>query len=127
MYIKLAAEEGADFVGRCNSYLKKHLWEEFGVPDERFIVELEYENYFSRMFFVRKKRYAGLMTMYKGKEAMFTEIKGFESMRSDGIEYASQVQRTIIDMIVREKLTRRKLRDFILYEQKKVIKGELGI
>jgi DNA polymerase I len=127
MYIKLPADQGASFVAGCNEYLKKHLYEKFGIPESRFLVELEYENYFSRMFFVRKKRYAGLMTMYKGKKASFTEVKGLECMRSDGIEYARDMQRTIIEMVVRQKVNRKHLVDFLMSEREKVLNGELPI
>lgn len=127
MYIKIPADQGASFVKGCNDYLREHLAKDFGIPDSRFVVELEYENYFKRMFFVRKKRYAGLMTMYKGKDASFSEVKGLECMRSDGIEYARQVQRTIIEMIIREQKQRKQIRDFLLHEQKKVLSGKLTI
>lgn len=129
MYIKMSREEAEIFVKSCNEHLKKHLWEKFKVPDERFLVELEYENYFARMFFVKKKRYAGLMTMYKGKEPTggFTEVKGLECMRSDGIEYARQMQRTVIEMIVRHQSGARVILDFIVQQQKQVASGELKI
>lgn len=127
LYVQLPADQGAGFVNRCNLYIKDHLKKKFGVPDERFVVELEYENYFSRMFFVRKKRYAGLMTMYKGKEASFTEIKGFECMRSDGIEYARQMQKTLIEMIIRERRSREQLLRFLMSEREKVINGVLPL
>ena len=127
MYVQLPADQGAGFVARCNAYLRTHLHEKFGVTDERFTVELEYENYFTRMFFVRKKRYAGLMTMYKGKDASFTEIKGFECMRSDGIEYARQMQRTVIEMIIRERRPPRDLIDFLMDEREKVLQQTLKL
>jgi DNA polymerase elongation subunit (family B) len=99
--------------------------DDFGVPDERYVVELEYENYFKRMFFVRKKRYAGLMTMYKGQENQsFTEIKGFECMRSDGIEYARQMQRTVIEMIVRQQSRPREIVQFLMDEREKALQGK---
>ena len=125
LYVKLPASEGEDFVKRCNEYLREHLRRKFGVPEDRFRVELEYENYFSRMFFVRKKRYAGLMTMYKGKEASFTEVKGLECMRSDGIEYARQVQKTLIEMIVRDRRKVRVILDFMLDQRERVLGYDL--
>jgi len=127
LYVKLPAIEGENFVKRCNEYLRVHLREKFGVPDDRFRVELEYENYFSRMFFVRKKRYAGLMTMYKGKEASFTEVKGLECMRSDGIEYARRVQKTLIEMIVRDRRPVRVILDFMLDQRERVLGDDLGL
>ena len=129
MYVKLPASEGPGFVKRCNDYLRT-LLNSMGVPDERFKVELEYENYFSRMFFLKKKRYAGLMTMYKGKEASFTEVKGLEMMRSDGIEYTRQVQKTLIEMIVREKrpvkTIARAVIDFMMAEREKTLGHKLS-
>jgi uracil-DNA glycosylase family 4 len=127
MYIKIPRSKGEDFVKRFNSYFKKHLREKFDIPDERFIIELEYENYFSRMFFVRKKRYAGLMTMYKGADASFTEVKGLEMMRSDGIEYARVMQKTVIEMIVRESRGPLKILDFLLTQRDKVLGSELSL
>jgi DNA polymerase I len=126
-YVQIPASEGEGFVKRCNDYIRLHLREKFGVPDDRFRVELEYENYFRRMFFVRKKRYAGLMTMYKGKEASFTEVKGLECMRSDGIEYARNVQKTMIEMIVRDRRSVRVILDFMLDQREKVLTHDLGL
>ena len=127
MYVKLPQSEGAAFVARFNAWFKEHLWEKFAVPAERFIIELEYENYFRRMFFVRKKRYAGLMTMYKGEKADFTEVKGLECMRSDGISYARTMQKTVIEMIVRQSTGPVKILNFLIAQREKVLGSELAL
>jgi DNA polymerase elongation subunit (family B) len=67
------------------------------------------------------------MTMYKGKKASFTEVKGLECMRSDGIEYAREMQRTVIEMIVRQKVNKKHLVDFLMSEREKVLNGELPV
>lgn len=127
MYIKIPRDKGDDFVKRFNNWFKEHLKKKFNVPEDRFIIELEYENYFKRMFFVRKKRYAGLMTMYKGADASFTEVKGLEMMRSDGIAYARTMQKTVIEMIVREGSGPKKILNFLIEQREKVLGSELGI
>jgi len=127
MYIKIPQNKGEDFVKRFNDWFKKHLREKFDVPASRFIIELEYENYFKRMFFVRKKRYAGLMTMYKGANASFTEVKGLEMMRSDGIAYARTMQKTVIEMIVREGRGPKQILNFLIEQRDKVLGSELSL
>lgn len=126
LYLKMPQSMGLAFVDKFNVYIKTKLAEEFRIPPERFVMELEYENYFRRMFFVKKKRYAGVMTMYKGKDAKnFIEIKGLECMRSDGIEYARVMQRTIITMVVRDRIKPATIIDFLLAEREKTLTHKL--
>ncbi len=127
LYIKIPQSEGGKFVEAINTYLQQLLVREWNVPATRFTVELEYENYFPRIFFVRKKRYAGLMTMYKGKEASFTEIKGFECMRSDGIEFARRMQRTVIEMILRHRSSVKEITNFLFEQREQVFTKRLSL
>jgi len=125
LYVAMPKESGLEFTQFVNEWFRNHLIKEHQVPENRIQVELEYENYFERIFFVRKKRYAGLMTMYKGKDASFTEIKGLEVMRSDGIGHTREMQKTVIEMLIRENAPPMKLLDFFCQEREKVLNGTL--
>ncbi len=60
---------------------------------------LEYEDVYQRVCLINKKRYFGRMVFHKGEEADHLEIKGLESMRSDGLELARILQREVMDLI----------------------------
>lgn len=67
------------------------------------LIDLDFEKAFSRLLMVRKKRYAGLHMMYKGKRPVSgapPEIKGLDIKRSDALPLARRMQSELVDMIL---------------------------
>lgn len=95
-------EEFAEFVKWCNSVLFPKLLAEYGA--KRNFVKLAYEKKFSRLVMVTKSRYAGLFEHYKGKIAANDsepEVKGLEFKRGDGPRLGRQMQKEVIDLVLR--------------------------
>jgi DNA polymerase I len=125
MFIKLSKEDAEKFEGLCNKHFADYCKKNFGARKDWCNISLEYENYFDRIFFVTKKRYAGLMKMYKGQEADYIEVKGLEMMRSDGLEYMRRLQEDVIGKVLREEYSPEDLYVFLKQEQEKVFSLEL--
>lgn len=102
IYIKASPAVVTAFV-RQTDVLYRELVVPYNARTTDWIIELEYENYFNRIFFVSKKRYAGLMSMFKGKMTDYLEVKGLEFMRSDGLQFARQLQYDVMQLILRER------------------------
>ena len=64
------------------------------------VIELEFEDIYDQIFFVKKKRYAGRMLSKKGSATDDIEVKGLEVMRSDVSEAARALQRRVLDAIL---------------------------
>ena len=102
LYLKMTEAQAKAFVKDCDGFYRANL-APYNVDMSRFLMELEYENYFSSVIFVRKKRYAGIMTMFKGEASDVLEVKGLECMRSDGLGYARAMQRRALELILRKR------------------------
>jgi len=75
---------------------------------------MECEQIYSRLLFSgKKKRYAGLCTWYKGKEADELVIKGFEAKRSDSSPTSQKLQVKVLDLILHDK-PEKEIRAYIL-------------
>lgn len=88
----------------------KQYFKQFGVEDENNIFKLMFEKVFTTLFFKMnadgegvKKKYAGRMTWYDGKEVDLISITGFESKRSDNPEAGREFLKNILEMILRKK------------------------
>ena len=95
----MTQEQAQAFVKECDGYYRE-IVKPFNTDPSRFMIELEYENYFRNIIFVKKKRYAGKMTIFKGKESDYLEVKGLECMRSDGLERARAFQRLVLEAVL---------------------------
>ena len=102
VYMGMSMDKAKEFVAATDAYYKE-LIQPFNVDIGDWIVELEYENHFGAIVFVSKKRYAGLMSWFKGKEASVLEVKGLEFMRSDGPQFARQMQHDVMDLTLRQR------------------------
>lgn len=65
-------------------------------------IELEYEQFFKRIVFLAKKRYAGWLTVQKGREVDTIEVKGLEMRRSDGAALTRRIQKQMVFGLIRE-------------------------
>ena len=73
-------------------------------------LKLEYEKTFERIVIGdAKKRYAGKICYYKGKEVNDMLIMGFEMVRSDSSKLGKQVQKTFFDMLFLENKDKKEL------------------
>lgn len=90
-----------ELVGDLNASWKARL-AEHGCDPAACCVKLEFEKSFARMVIVRKKRYAAVLSRYKGKEAEAdsVEIKGLEYMRGDVVPIARALQREVIGVLL---------------------------
>lgn len=77
-------------------------------------IELEYEQFFKRIAFLAKKRYAGWLTVQKGREADVLEVKGLEMRRSDGVVLTRRIQKELISGVIRNGWDLERAKDFIL-------------
>jgi len=64
---------------------------------ESLPIQIEVDEYYSSIFFVEKKRYAGLTVDDR------LVVKGLEVRRGDWCELAKKVQKRVIEVILREK------------------------
>ncbi len=99
IYLAMSQAQAEAFVKECDGYYREII-RPFNADPARFMMELEYENYFRNVIFVKKKRYAGKMTIFKGKASDYLEVKGLECMRSDGLERARAFQRKMLGVIL---------------------------
>jgi DNA polymerase elongation subunit (family B) len=120
MFIQLNRDEAKKFEEFCNNHYVDYCHEKYGARKDWCNISLEYENYFDRIFFVTKKRYAGLMKYYKGKEADYIEVKGFEMMRSDGLGYMRDLQEDVIGKILRDAIPASDLHEFLAVKRDEV-------
>ena len=123
VYIKMPQERAIAFCKATDAHYREMV-KQFNIGD-KWIVELEYENHFKRIFFVSKKRYAGLMHYFKGKPADYLEVKGLEFMRSDGPQYGRQMQHDVMDIILRQAPDPIVLKRLLLERVKKVMSRTL--
>ena len=100
LHMPMTEVQARAFAAECGPYYRA-IVAPFNVDMVRFGMELEFENYFATLLITTKKRYAGLMTMFKGKPADHVEVKGLECVRSDGLEFARKMQRRFLERILR--------------------------
>jgi DNA polymerase I len=75
--------------------------EELDAEDHRF--QIEFEKLYRRFFQAgKKKRYAGHIVWKEGKEVDDIDITGFEYQRSDIAPITKEVQKRVIELIVKE-------------------------
>ncbi|MFC7235868.1 DNA-directed DNA polymerase [Halosegnis marinus] len=75
--------------------------EELNAEEHRF--QIEFEKLYRRFFQAgKKKRYAGHIVWKEGKDVDDIDITGFEYKRSDIAPVTKEVQKTVLEMIVKE-------------------------
>jgi DNA polymerase I len=75
--------------------------EELNATEHRF--QIEFEKLYRRFFQAgKKKRYAGHIVWKEGKDVDDIDITGFEYKRSDIAPVTKEVQKTVLEMIVKE-------------------------
>lgn len=77
--------------------LKSEIEELINKLSESLPIQIEVDEYYSSIFFVEKKRYAGLTVDDR------LVVKGLEVRRGDWCELAKKVQKRVIEVILREK------------------------
>lgn len=90
-----------------NTYFKSY-FKQFGVEEQNNIFKLEFEKVYSTLFFKRKedgtgvkKKYAGRMVWYDGKDVDIISIVGFESKRSDNPQAGREFLKKLLEMVLR--------------------------
>lgn len=125
--IKTLVEVGNDFVAYCHDRYTKILKQQ-NCNLKWNVIELEFEDIYDSIFFVRKKRYAGRMLSKKGAATDDVEVKGLEVMRSDVSESARSLQKAILDAILMEGKTADEIENEIVRpEFQRCIDGQLAI
>ena len=107
-------------------------------------VKLEFEKSMERIVLVSSKRYAARWRRYKGREVAHDapgaiEVKGLEYKRGDTLRLAREMQRELIDMLLRVEVSddgtwrcaplpgNEELRAFVARWRSRVIDGELSL
>lgn len=83
--------------GRNLEELKKEVKKLIGRLREEMPIQIEIDEYYNAIFFVEKKRYAGLTA--DGRII----VKGLEVRRGDWCELAKRVQRNVIEIILKDR------------------------
>lgn len=118
-------EEFAEFVAWCNAELFPRLLAERGCA--RNFVSLAYEKGFAALVMDGKKRYAASFLHYKGKRATAEsklEIKGLEYRRGDTLRLARQLQKLIVEMLLKENISDPRALEAVLDDWKKRVIDE---
>lgn len=123
MYIQLPREEGVEFVRKCQVLYYSWL-EGYNAPVERCNIELEYEDVYGYICLINKKRYFGHLSWHKGQPASHLEIKGLESMRSDGLALARTLQMTLMHAMAFEDADASRVLAIVEKERARVLGGE---
>lgn len=77
-------------------------------------LKLEFEKTFEKVLFGdAKKRYAGKICYYKGKQVEDMLIMGFEMVRSDVSKLAKQTQKKVFDMLFLENKSRKEITKYL--------------
>jgi len=124
IYVAMPPERGEAFVEECQREYFAAL-PAFNADPERCSIFLEYEDVYSLICLISKKRYFGRMTLHKGKAANHLEVKGLEVMRSDGVEEARALQRRIMASIALEEAGVDEVRAIVEEWRRKVYAGEV--
>lgn len=120
LFIKIPLDKIPEFMDHVHDVYREDV-ANCNADPEKMTIELEYEDYFSRLLMVRKKRYAGIMSIHKGQASDFIEIKGLEIMRSDVIQPARDLQREVCTKCLRDKdATAEDLLEIVLAMKRKV-------
>lgn len=103
IFVQGDPERFAQIVAELNAGWAETLRERFNAP--RCHIELDYEKRFRRLVIVSAKRYAAVLSWYKGRAAdpdAPLEVKGLEYKRGDTLRVAREMQREAIGMLLRE-------------------------
>ncbi|WP_259519455.1 DNA-directed DNA polymerase [Halanaeroarchaeum sp. HSR-CO] len=96
-----AIEQSFDLEEYINDSYDDFASDRLNAEDHRF--QIEFEKLYRRFFQAgKKKRYAGHIIWKEGKEVDDIDITGFEYKRSDIAPITKEVQKTVIERIVRE-------------------------
>lgn len=137
--------DGARFgevVRELNEKWPALLLREFGATTSH--VKLEFEKSMERIVLVTAKRYAARWRRYKGRDVAHDapgaiEVKGLEYKRGDTLRLAREMQRELIDMLLRVEVDEggawrgaplpsiEELRAFVARWRSRVVEGELSL
>jgi DNA polymerase I/DNA polymerase-2 len=96
-----AIEESFDIEAHINDAYDEFAREQLNADEHRF--QIEFEKLYRRFFQAgKKKRYAGHIVWKEGKDVDDVDITGFEYQRSDIAPITKEVQKEVIDLVVRE-------------------------
>nr|WP_232688671.1 DNA-directed DNA polymerase [Halobacterium zhouii] len=96
-----AIEQSFDIEDHINEAYDGFASEELNAEDHRF--QIEFEKLYRRFFQAgKKKRYAGHIVWKEGKDVDDVDITGFEYQRSDIAPITKEVQKEVIELVVKE-------------------------
>ncbi len=101
IFVKCKPNEISKHIDILNKEIYPSLLKSFGCPECR--IKLDYDKGFKSLLIVKKKNYAGKLSIHKGREATDDtplEIKGLEIVRSDKIRYVQKLQKEFLDLIL---------------------------
>ena len=100
IFIQIPFEQAEALMHELNEEIKKYFTKMYGVKNIN--VKLKFEKYNKRILFTdAKKRYAAWVVWDKGQKCDYVHIAGFEAVRTDQSEFTADIQRRLLEMIVR--------------------------
>jgi DNA polymerase I len=97
--VQIPLEEAHQMERRLTEEMVRYFREEYGVRDPRIAVDMNY--YARRILFVGvKKRYAAHV-VYEHAPCDYIRVAGFETIRTDQSKFTKEVQRRLLDLILR--------------------------
>ncbi len=98
----------------------------YNAPKQKLKVEFEKMYKKLLLFPETKKRYAGLITWYKGKHIKpEISVTGLESIRSDSSKLAKKAQKQVLKMVFEEK-NRQEIEEYLKDVRNRIIQGEIN-
>jgi DNA polymerase elongation subunit (family B) len=100
--------------------------ERYNMEENNMAVEIEsYAK--SALFMDKKKRYAQWVRWDEGEEVDEVEYKGFELVRSDSAEVTEEVQRGVIDRILKEDRPKHEVHEYLHEKWDAVVNGDVDL
>jgi len=125
IFVKCDIDDVENISNKCKSFHDRLLYDEFGISSH--VIQLDFEKYFKTIFFLSKKRYAGLVILHKGVECDVIDVRGLEYVRSDSIKIARDVQYELMSLILREDAKISEILDWLFESRNNVMQYKLGV
>jgi DNA polymerase elongation subunit (family B) len=119
----LAAIEAAEYVDMT---YEDFMYNRFNIQDGNMAVEIESYSE-SALFMDAKKRYAQRVRWDEGEYQDEVEYKGFELVRSDSSRITGEVQKGVIDRILKNDSPKTHVSEYLQEEWNDVINGEVEL
>jgi DNA polymerase elongation subunit (family B) len=119
-FVQCSSEEIKRYIIDLNNNVYPKLLHSFGCPTCE--IKLDYDKGFESLLMIKKKNYAGKLSIHKGRKATENtplEIKGLEIVRSDKIRYVQKIQKEFLNLILESNCDPEMINDLVIEEGRK--------